>query len=133
MASMTNVVGVRALAAIYAGGGGFVEFRNGFCERIISGVFTREFELDAAGGMLSGSPAISGTYRIAAEGNLDHRDLEVLATLINAVERRGVATDLKGVERVPFLYGSVNFIVEGKRTAVYEIWCKQKIKLLFPP
>ncbi|KAI0563247.1 hypothetical protein FGB62_44g139 [Gracilaria domingensis] len=131
--NIEKVVGVRALAAIYAGGGGFVEFRNGFCERIISGVFTREFELDAAGGTLSGTPGIGGSYRIVAEGNLDRRDVEVLATLINAVESRGVEIDLRGVKRVPFLYGSVNFILEGKRTGVYEMWCRQRIKLPLPP
>ncbi|CAN8071254.1 unnamed protein product [Agarophyton chilense] len=130
--NIERIVGVRGLAAIYAGGGGFVEFRNGFCERILSGVFTREFELSTAGGRLSGSPGIDGSYRIAAEGNLDRRDMEVLATLINAVESRGVVIDLKGVKRVPFLYGSVNFVLEGKRTGVYEMWCKQRIQVSFP-
>ncbi|KAI0557084.1 hypothetical protein FGB62_345g010 [Gracilaria domingensis] len=127
--NIERVVGPRDLAAIYAGGIGFVEFRNGFSERIFSGVFSNEFKLDTAGGMLSFIPAIGGNYQIVAEGDLDRRDSELLSTLVNAVESRRVKVDFKSITRVPFLYGSVNFVLDAKRTGVYDMWYKQRIRL----
>lgn len=130
--NIKNVVSVRALAAIYAGGGGFVEFRNGFCERILSGVYTRTFEITTTGGRLRAVPEIGGAYRITGEGTMDRRDVEVFTTLINALESRGIALQLEGVHRVPMMYNSVNFIVGGTRTGVHDMWVKHSILLKLP-
>ncbi|PXF42084.1 hypothetical protein BWQ96_08190 [Gracilariopsis chorda] len=132
VANIKRVVSVRALAAIYAGGGGFVEFRNGFCERILSGVFTNKFEITTTGGRLSGIPEIGGSYRLVGEGTMDRRDVEVFTSLIHALDSRGIALELVGVQRIPMMYNSVNFIVEGTRTGAHDMWVKQSILLKLP-